>query len=74
MGLAVGWGDKYGYSLPGQEIDITNVPSGNYRLWVIADQNDWFRETNNGNNNTWADLYLAPPGQSSRVLGYGPSA
>jgi hypothetical protein len=74
MGLAVGWGDKYGYSLPGQYIDITNVQPGNYRLWVVADQNNWFREKNNDNNYTWADLYLAPPGQSSRILGYGPSA
>lgn len=34
QGMSVGWGDRYGYSLAGQEIDITTVPDGDYYLTI----------------------------------------
>ena len=34
QGISVGWGDKYGYQLAGQEIDITNIADGNYNLII----------------------------------------
>lgn len=34
QGISVGWGDKYGYQLPGQKIDVTNLPDGDYTLTV----------------------------------------
>jgi hypothetical protein len=58
MGLSVGWGDKYGWSLPDQYIDTTGLPNGNYRLWATADQADFFQESNNANNSTWVDLRM----------------
>jgi hypothetical protein len=72
MGLSVGWGDWYNYSLAFQWIDITGLASGRYRLFVAADAANWFQEIDESNNTTWADILLSPKGFS--VLGYGPSA
>jgi hypothetical protein len=74
MGLSVGWGDRYPWDIAYQYIDITRLAPGNYRLTVTADKQGWFREFNDNNNFTWTDLYIARPGYSSRILGYGPSA
>ena len=40
MGLSVGWGDLYSYSLPGQRIDITGVTRGTYCLVSVANPPD----------------------------------
>jgi lysyl oxidase len=32
MGISPGWGDIYTWDLPGQYIDVTNVPDGTYEL------------------------------------------
>src|SRR5690349_13731213 len=37
MGLSIGWGDTYPKGLVGQDIDITGLAAGNYRLQVTAD-------------------------------------
>jgi hypothetical protein len=37
QGMSVGWGDTYGYQLPGQEFDITALPNGDYRLKIELD-------------------------------------
>lgn len=37
QGMSVGWGDTYRYYLAGQEIEVTDLPSGDYRLTVEAD-------------------------------------
>jgi hypothetical protein len=37
QGMSVGWGDTYGYTLPGQSIDFTGNPSGDYCLTVQID-------------------------------------
>ena len=58
MGLSVGWGDKYRYSLPDQYIDITGLTSGSYRLQATADPEHWFLESNNNNNSTWVNIQL----------------
>jgi hypothetical protein len=66
MGLSVGWGDVYQWTLPGQYIDITGLPAGNYRLRAVADPNHWFVEQDNTRNDTWLDLSIA--GQVVHVL------
>lgn len=66
MGLSVGWGDVYQWSLPGQYIDITGLPPGTYRLRAIADPSHWFVEQDNTRNDTWLDLAIA--GQTVRIL------
>jgi len=52
QGLSVGWFDLYSKSLPGQNIDITDVPDGLYWLEAEADPVDNVRESNESNNIT----------------------
>ena len=61
-GLSVGWGDNYQWSLPDQYIDTTGLPNGTYRLWATADQANFFQESNDTNNSTWADLRIDASG------------
>lgn len=56
MGLSVGWGDMYRYTLPDQFIDITGLPLGTYRLVATADDANRFIESNDLNNSTRIDL------------------
>ena len=49
-GLSVGWGDRYGSELPGQEIDITGQPDGYYWLVSTVDFQRRLLETNDANN------------------------
>ena len=72
MGLSVGWGDRYGPTLPDQYIDITGLSSGRYRLIGRADTSNWFVESDNANNVAWVDIQLK--GNRVRIVAYGPSA
>jgi Lysyl oxidase len=72
MGLSRGWADIYHWSLVGQYIDVTNLPDGRYELKALADRNNFFQESNEQNNLTWADVQIA--GGTVSVLRYGPSA
>jgi hypothetical protein len=58
MGLSPGWDDPYSWALPDQRLGLTGLPDGRYRLIASADPNNWFRETNEKNNETWLDLEL----------------
>lgn len=50
QGISVGWGDKYGYQLPGQSIDITGLPDGTYNLTIDVDPKDQLLEMDESNN------------------------
>ena len=58
MGLSVGWGDTYGRGLPGQEIDASGLPAGDYRLRVMADEAGNYYEQTRANNANWSDFHL----------------
>ena len=73
MGLSTGWGDAYYYYLVDQWVDITTVGPGRYRLSTTADPQNWFLESSEANNATWAELQLKKSG-SPRVVRYGPPA
>jgi|SoiMethySBSTD1v2_1073268.scaffolds.fasta_scaffold27014_7 lysyl oxidase len=75
MGLSPGWEDIYPFILPGQTIDVSDVPDGRYRLWVTADENGWFHDRSHENNVTWADLELTTKGENrfAEVLDTGPT-
>jgi hypothetical protein len=49
-GLTVGWGDKYGYNLDGQQIDLNGIPDGYYWLVSSADFQGRLYETDDNNN------------------------
>ncbi|MEW5701591.1 MAG: lysyl oxidase family protein [Candidatus Zixiibacteriota bacterium] len=50
QGISVGWLDLYSKGLPGQNIDITDVPPGVYWLEAEADPDNKILEANEGNN------------------------
>jgi hypothetical protein len=70
VGISVGWGDRYSYKLPDQYIDITGLTPGKYRLRAFADEANWFLESNDSNQETWADLQIE--GNSLRVIRRAP--
>jgi len=50
QGISVGWGDKYGYQLAGQSIDITNLANGEYYLKIQVDPKRRLLEKNESDN------------------------
>ncbi len=56
MGLSVGWGDEYPWHLFEQEINITDLPEGRYRLRAVADPFGWFDELDETNNQVTVDI------------------
>lgn len=67
MGMSPGWGDIYAFTLPGQSIDITELPDGDYRLWAEADTGNWFIEVTRDNNRTWVDLEISTRSDGARL-------
>jgi hypothetical protein len=59
LGLDVGWGDKYDYTDPGENIDLTNVPDGTYWLRAAANPYHYLAESNAGNDVTDTQITIA---------------
>ena len=67
QGISVGWVDVYTRNLPGQQIDITDVPDGDYWLESEVDPLDQFLELNEDNNVTRIRITIgSPPGFPDR--------
>lgn len=62
LGISVGWADLYPDYLPGQYIDVTDVPTGQYWLEVEVDPNGLIVESNDANNLTRVLVDLNAPG------------
>lgn len=50
QGISPGWGDTYGSSVSGQELNIETVPDGEYALRSVADPENILIESDDGNN------------------------
>lgn len=50
QGMSFGWGDRYGYSLEGQSIDITGLENGDYNLKIEVDPKFHIIESNENDN------------------------
>jgi len=50
QGISVGWGDTYFYTYPDQALNITDLPSGTYKLSFIINPKDRFDEITKDNN------------------------
>jgi hypothetical protein len=75
MGMSPGWSDKYRWELPGQQIDVTDLPDGKYRMWAEADPDRLFIEVTRDNNRNWVDFELRTRQdglRSALVLDSGP--
>lgn len=59
QGISIGWGDSYEFFLPGQNIDISDVPDGEYWLVFVADPSNLLEESDDDNNTSAVKLKLA---------------
>jgi hypothetical protein len=50
QGISVGWGDRYGWTLPGQSFDLTGEPDGDYQLFIDIDPQNHLLESNDADN------------------------
>ena len=73
MGISVGWGDRYGYSLALQWVDITGLTPGRYKLIGTVDPQNYYAESNETNNVTWTILQLNGD-NTVKVIQRGPHA
>lgn len=60
LGISIGHADVYGSDLPGQWVEATGLPSGQYWLEVIADPYDRIQESDETNNITRALVTIDP--------------
>jgi Lysyl oxidase len=58
QGMSVGWGDKYGYNLSGQSIDITGLPNGDYALKIEVDPKGKLVESDDTNNTSTRNIHI----------------
>ena len=58
QGMSVGWGDTYRYYLAGQEIDVTGLEAGEYRLIINVNPSGHIMEKTLDDNSSEALLYL----------------
>ena len=56
--LPTGWGDTYFQTLPGQSLDITNVPNGTYYISVKANPAGRLFESDYTNNRQLRQIEL----------------
>lgn len=68
QGMSVGWGDVYVYSLPDQEIDLSRLKDGDYRLYIEADPKNLLLEDNENDNVACALLHISVTSQTVDVL------
>ena len=59
QGMSVGWGDRYGYYLAGQAIDVTGLPDGDYELTIEVDPKQRLMETNDSDNTSTVRLRIS---------------
>lgn len=69
QGLSVGWGDRYGPTLPGQSIDITGDPEGDYDLTIASDPGGLLLETIESDNVSCIRLHVNPAAKTVQALG-----
>ena len=68
QGMSVGWGDTYGNQLPGQSIDLTGLPDGDYKLVIEADPKKRLLEINDSDNASCVLLRISVTNLSLNVL------
>jgi hypothetical protein len=59
VGISSGWMDIYGYNLPDQFLEVSEVKPGRYLLEITIDPNDNFRESDELDNSVCAEIKLS---------------
>jgi hypothetical protein len=76
QGMAVGWTDEYNWFLPGQYVEVTGVPDGDYILDTTVDPTARLIESDRTNNCGSVLVRLSQMGTSNpqaELLGLGPA-
>jgi hypothetical protein len=76
MGISVGWGDVYSPNQAFQDIDVSGLPAGKYRLCATVNPFGLWNEKakNYANNTKWTDVELdfaLPLADQLKVIGSG---
>jgi hypothetical protein len=71
VGISLGWGDKYRWSIAYQWIDITGLAAGEYLVRSVVDEPNHFLETSNGNNCAWSRIRIPASGTAVSVVTSG---
>jgi hypothetical protein len=75
QGMSVGWTDEYNWFLPGQYVEVSGVPDGDYILDTTVDPTDRLIESDKTNNCGSVRVRLADigtPEPQAQLLGAGP--
>lgn len=59
MGLSVGWGDKYPWTMLDQTVLVPELPDGHYVIRMTADPFDWFAESDETNNEVATEIAIS---------------
>ncbi len=70
-GISVGWGDKYGWRLGRQWIDVSNIPPGEYYVKLTFDPLFQFQEIRHRNDCNWTRIALSRTSSTIAVLDRG---
>ena len=73
MGISVGWVDVYAPELKRQSIDVTDLPTGDYRLCVTVNRKGLWTERgdNRSNNSYWLEMALDVAADRLSVIATG---
>ena len=69
QGMSVGYGDRYGYQLAGQSIDLSLLQDGLYELEITFDPNNKIVETSDSDNAACVLIQLGIASRSVQVVG-----
>ncbi len=76
QGMSVGWTDEYNWFLPGQYVEVTGVPDGDYILDTTVDPTGRLVESDISNNCGSVRVrlsHMGTPGALAELLGPGPA-
>lgn len=68
MGVSPGWADTYTWDLHGQQLDITNLPSGTYRLESVANPDRRLLEVSHAGNRASVRLRIDKAARKVTIL------
>lgn len=76
QGMSVGWSDEYNWFLPGQYVEVTGVPNGDYILDTTVDPTGHLVESDKTNNCGSVRVrlsHMGTPDAQAELLGPGPA-
>ena len=73
QGISVGWGDTYFYTYPDQALNVTDLPSGKYKLSFIINPSDRLEQLTKQNNTSSVVIDLNMDEKTFKVISESPA-